>query len=130
MTGEKNLKVLLKNMCPQLKKGEYVFCTIDSKKYRELDMLPIGMFQEEESVTIIVPKETADTYSLPYSHVWALITLSVHSDVTAVGLLAVVTNKLASAGITVNVFSAFYHDHLFVLSHEAEHAMKLLNDIN
>lgn len=130
VNGETNLKILLNNLNPLLIKGEYVFCTVDREKFNELDSVPVGLFQEEESITLLITKETADRHSLPYSHLWALITLSANSDLTAVGLLAAVTQKLASAGITVNVFSAYYHDHLFVLSHEADRAMKLLIELS
>jgi len=130
MNGETNLKILLNNLNPLLIQGEYVFCTVDRETFNELDSVPVGLFQEEESLTIIITKETADRYSLSYSHLWTMITLSAHSELTAVGLLAAVTQKLASAGITVNVFSAYYHDHLFVLPHEADSAMKLLIELS
>jgi hypothetical protein len=36
---------------------------------------------------------------------------------------------LASAGISVNPISAYYHDHLFVPSERAEKVMKLLDEL-
>jgi len=126
MIGEKDLKILLKNLRPRLCEGRFVFCTLDADDYEELPIEPLGSFREEEGFTVILRKEEADEHRLTYSHVWALITLSVYSDLAAVGLLAVVAGSLASAGISVNVVSAYYHDHLFVLADEAARATALL----
>jgi hypothetical protein len=44
MTGETDLKRLLKGMKPKLNEGEFVFCTVKSRqRANELD--PLGMFQ-------------------------------------------------------------------------------------
>ena len=58
-----------------------------------------------------------------------MITLSVHSSLDAVGFLAAVTAKLATAGMGVKPASAFYHDHLFVPAGPAEGAMRLLAEL-
>lgn len=55
-----------------------------------------------------------------------MITLTVHSNLNAVGFLAAVAAKLAEHQISVNVVSAFYHDHLFVPDEKAEQAMQIL----
>ena len=57
------------------------------------------------------------------------MTLTVHSDLSAVGLLAAVTDLLSKAGIPVNTVSAFYHDHLFVPHERAEQTISLLEDL-
>ena len=59
---------------------------------------------------------------------FALISLTVHSDLHAVGLLAKITNALAKEGISVNAFSAYYHDHLFVPFARKDDAMAALTD--
>ena len=116
-------------MSPKLIDADYVFCTISEKRLSELKMSPILIFKEEEGVTIIVEKEIADNNSLTYSRVWTLITLTVHSDLSTVGFLALITEKLAKFGISVNVISAYYHDHLFVPKEKAEEALLLLNEL-
>ncbi len=84
------------------------------------------LFQEEEGVTVIVEKAVADKSKLSYTQIWSLITLNVDSDLSAVGFLAAITPVLAKAGISVNVISAYYHDHLFVPEGKAKEAIRIL----
>jgi len=58
-----------------------------------------------------------------------MITLNIHSSLEAVGFLAAITTRLASAGMGVNPVSAFYHDHLFVPADRADEAMALLTQL-
>jgi len=126
LTGITDLHTLLKSMKPELVKEKFVFCTVSEQSFSKLNVKPLLIFKEEEGITIVLKKESADANSLPYSSVWALITLTVSSDLTAVGFLAAITNSLAESGISVNVVSAYYHDHLFVPIEKAEKAMQVL----
>jgi hypothetical protein len=92
----------------------------------QLDIQPVGWFREAEGITVIVDKIAAEQAGLSYTFVSRMITLTVHSSLEAIGFLAVITRKLAEAGISVNPVSAYYHDHLFVPSGKAEQAMQLL----
>lgn len=130
MSGIKDLNKLIKSMKPALIKGNFVFCTISEKQFSKLKVRPKLIFMEKEGITFIVEKKIADKNSLMYSSVWAMITLTIHSDLTAVGFLAVITNKLAKQGITVNVVSAYYHDHLFVPFKKAKKAVFLLKELS
>ena len=125
-----NLNVLLKSMKPKLINTEFVFCTVSEEQFSSLNVNPLFMFKEEEGTTIVIERKTADSNSLSYSNVWVLITLTAHSNLTAVGFLAAITDKLAKAGISVNVVSAYYHDHLFVPFDKAEKAMTLLKKLS
>ncbi|MBD2233047.1 ACT domain-containing protein [Phormidium tenue] len=127
MPGETNLTRLLSSMQPTLREGEYVFCTLPSLNGQDLD--PLGFFREEEGMTLILPRHQAEAAGLPYSAVFAMITLSVHSSLEAVGFLAAIATRLASHGISVNPVSAFYHDHLFVPVAQAETAIALLHEL-
>ena len=114
-------------MKPKLVPDEYVFCTVKGT------MPPVKarmVFDEEEGTTLILEKKIADKNSLPYSGAWSLITLTVHSDLAAVGFLAAMTEKLAKAGIGVNAVSAYYHDHLFVPKNRAREAIELLAEFS
>ncbi|MBW4461314.1 MAG: ACT domain-containing protein [Nodosilinea sp. WJT8-NPBG4] len=127
MDGETNLTKLLSSMRPILREGEYVFCTLPA--LGSLDLDPVGFFKEEEGLTLILARPQAEAASLPYSAIFAMITLSVHSSLEAVGLLAAIATRLASHGISVNPVSAFYHDHLFVPVAQAEAAIALLHEL-
>ena len=110
MDGERNLDMLLKTMQPHLRDGKWVFRTsVDSFDAATLETA-ILMFREPEGVTIISPA-TPNHDGLP---VWAMITLSIHSSLEAVGFLAAITTALAAMDIPVNAVSAYYHDHIFV----------------
>jgi hypothetical protein len=129
MAGETELEKLLATMKPELQEGEFVFCTVSPESLGRLHIEPIGWFREAEGITLVVERNTADSMGLKYEFVSRMITLTVHSSLEAVGFLAVITNKLASSGISVNPISAYYHDHLFVPSEKAGMVMRLLNEL-
>ena len=129
MNGETNLQSLISKMVPQLQQGEYVFCTV--KDVADIDINKImGFFKEAEGFTIILPRESADQLGLAYSYIAAWITLMVHSSLEAVGLTAAFSNALAENGISCNVVAAYYHDHIFVHTNDAEKAMSVLNKLS
>ena len=130
MRGIKNLDKLLKEMKPELADKEYVFCTLPEDKFDRLQLTTLLVYKEKEGLTIITEREIADANSLSYSDVWKLITLTVHSDLSAVGFLARITDKLAKAGISVNVCSGYYHDHLFVPIEKANNAIDILKRLS
>lgn len=124
-----NLGTLLKNMDPVLSDKTYCFCSFNNPDPALLKK-SLGCFIEKEGVTLIleerlVPKDPGMRVSKPH----AFITLNVYSDLEAVGFLAVISKKLAEAGISINAISAYYHDHVFVPKPMAENAMKILKEI-
>jgi uncharacterized protein len=121
MDAERDLDLLITAMAPVLCEGEFVFCTAG-----EIVGEPVCSFREAEGWTLILRRGEAERLGVAYSFPCRMITLSVHSDLEAVGLLAAVAGELAAAGISVNVVSAYYHDHLFVPVARAEEAMEVL----
>jgi hypothetical protein len=111
-------------MKPKLLQGEFVFCTAKERDFPALR--PLLVFREDEGTTVVVSKEDAQKAVLSYSESWAMITLTVHSDLQTVGFLAKVTTELAKENISVNVVSAYFHDHLFVPYDKADKAMQVL----
>ena len=87
-------------------------------------------FKEKEGITLILYRKDAEVNSIKYEGVWALITMTVHSDLAAVGFLARLAAALAKEGISVNAVSAFYHDHLFVPKEKSKEAMKVLQKLS
>jgi hypothetical protein len=84
---------------------------------------------EPEGASAVLARGEAERLGVPYRDVFRLITLSVHSDLLAVGLIAAVSRRLAEAGIPCNVLSALHHDHLLVPSAEAGRALDLLRQL-
>lgn len=116
---------MLASIKPVLNAGEFVFCVVDDNvNINPNDVLM--SFREAEGKTVIISKELADRQGLPYSFVAAWITLTVHSSLAAVGLTAAFSKALTDAGISCNVVAAFYHDHIFVDTKDAEKAMRVL----
>ena len=130
MSGEDNIKTLLKGMKPEMPEGIFVFCSIPSDSEIPASLRPVLTFREREGTTLIVRREQAERARLPYQFASRQITLTVHSSLEAVGLLAAITARLAGAGISVNAVSAFYHDHLFVPEQRAEDAVRLLQEMS
>jgi hypothetical protein len=130
MNGETDLKTLLKTMRPSLHEMPYVFCSVGRHTYDELPFDPLGVFREQEGITIIATQQQASDHGLPFDRTWACITLTVHSSLSAVGFLAAVTDRLALAGISVNPVSAYYHDHLFVPWERRRQAMEALKALS
>ncbi|PSL23778.1 hypothetical protein CLV42_117136 [Chitinophaga ginsengisoli] len=129
MSGITDISTLLKHMTPQLHEGEYVFCTVDNPGQIDLQEV-IGTFREEEGITLILARETADRLQLPYTYTAAWITLTIHSSLEAVGLTAAFSTALAKAGISCNVIAAWYHDHIFVAAGDADKAMQTLKSLS
>ncbi len=130
LSGQRDLGILLATMAPVLRDEEFVFCSIPQHRLSALNCSPWGLFQEDEGTTVIVTVEQAIQCNLPMATRWRMITLTVHSDLQAVGFLAVMTTALARANISVNAISAYFHDHLLVLSEQADAALACLLDLS
>lgn len=130
MSGETNLANLIDSMSPVLDKTEYVFGTLKTYSYKQLDRLaPICTFREKEGLSVILKKDVADDQNIEYSGVFKCITLNVHSSLDAVGLTAAISTKLAQSNVSANVIAAHYHDHVFIASRDADKALADLNDL-
>ena len=126
MSGEMNLSELLKTMNPIVCDGIYVFCSLSQPVFESSRIQPKMQFFEDEGVTVIILKEEAITLGVEFSAPSRMITLTVHSSLDAIGFLAEITTRLAREKISVNVVSAFYHDHLFVPVNHADRALEIL----
>lgn len=133
MSGVSNLETLLKSMEPELNQEKYFIASISETQLISLsDYLQhiLCIFREKEGLTVvfseplkpIVEKMADGNISDPF----AFISLKVHSDLMAVGLLAAITKVLAVKGISVNAFSAYFHDHLLVPYERRQDAMDAL----
>jgi len=115
MSGISDLPTLLASLSPVVSPDTYVFLTRPLGTYGDgAELNPIAMFSENEGLTLVVPKERADSAGERYHGEYRLISLSVLSDLQAVGLTAAIANALAEHGISANIVAAFHHDHIFV----------------
>jgi len=118
--GERDLKVLLSRMAPQLSHRQWTFQPIS-----DLGSLPedaFALIREEEGLCCILPGAAMK----PDAPTFAKITLQVHSDLEAVGLTAAVATALASSQIPCNVVAGLRHDHIFVPWNSRHQALDLL----
>lgn len=136
MPGESDLGKLLKRMEPTLGSGKYYFATVGGSQLLALSGYLnsiVDVFNEEEGLSIVFSEDVkegiAQLSGKPIIGPFAFITLTVHSDLYAVGLLAKVTSALASEGISANAFSAYHHAHLFVPYERTDEAMEILSGI-
>ena len=127
--GETDLSVLLRSMRPELHTGIFVFATLPPGQPVPTTLAPVMLFREVEGTTLILTEDEARGFGLAHTFRCRLITLTVHSSLDAVGFLAAITTRLATAGMSVNPVSAFHHDHLFVPANRAEEALDLLNEL-
>lgn len=115
-------------MRPVLNEGVYCF-VIAPPGFDVMSVSPIATFLEREGLTLIIEEHVAASHRLRISFRAAWITLTVHSDLAAVGLTAAISTALADAGISCNVVAAVHHDHLFVPIDRAADAMRALNSL-
>jgi hypothetical protein len=119
--GETDLKVLLATMRPVLHDTPYGFALWQG----DLPFRPFATVAEDEGLTVVAPLSV-----LGGGPPWARISLTVHSDLAAVGLTAAFARALADAGISCNVIAGVHHDHLFVPWDQRTEALAALRDLS
>ncbi|MBU0532300.1 ACT domain-containing protein [Candidatus Micrarchaeota archaeon] len=94
----------------------------------------VDIFREEEGISILfmesIVDEMKELSDLEIAGPFAMITLNVYSDLMAVGFLAKMTEVLAAKKISVNAFSAYHHDHIFVPYEKKDEAMVILKTLS
>jgi predicted N-acetyltransferase YhbS len=128
MTGEMNLQTLLASIHPVVRDGDYVYALWPHGK--PLDAGIEAAVREAEGLTVVLSREEADRLGLAYDFVAAWITLQVHSELEAVGLMAAVGKALTDARISCNVLAGFHHDHLLVPVADAARAVEVLAELS
>ena len=120
-----NLTALLRSMEPVLHEGVYAYCTVTQDALIAA-LAPVVTVRESEGLTLVVPEEQAVAAGLRVLFRAAWISLTVHSDLEAVGLTAAFSGALGQAGISCNVVAGAFHDHLFVPVAQAQKALQVL----
>lgn len=117
-----DLQVLLRSLQPVLNPGQFVFASLQSSAAREVKDA-VAFIREPEGLSVVLEESNAKRYGVLADRAFAWITLSVNSDLLAVGLTAAVSSALSHAGISCNVVAGTHHDHLFVPVDRAATAM-------
>jgi hypothetical protein len=132
-----NLDQLLKDMEPSSREGRYFMVSVAESQVmviaNYLNYI-VDVFREKEGISIVFSEEIIENMKQisetePVGP-FAMITLNVYSDLMAVGFLAKITEVLAAEKISVNAFSAYHHDHLFVPYEEKNKALAILKKLS
>lgn len=124
MTGLTDPERIRLTLTPRLVDGEVVCLCWSSEQPVPADAL--GTLQEEEGLTVLLPRMTADQMGLDYHTPLRRIVLGVHSSLEAVGLTAAVSRELARIDCPANIWAGYYHDHVLVPAPLAEAALAAL----
>ena len=120
-----DLALLLASIEPALNPGVYGYATVPATT--DLSAIAcIATIRETEGLTVIAPESEIRKAGLAVLFRAAWITLTVHSELAAVGLTAAFATALSAAGISCNVIAGAYHDHILVPEPQAEAAMAAL----
>ncbi len=123
-----DITVLLKTIEPVLNPGIFVFASVAART--DLDPAVIlASIKEPEGLSVVMNEADAQRYKIPILFRCSWITLSVISDLQAVGLTAAFAAALGNAGISCNVVAGAYHDHIFVPVQSAARAMHVLRSL-
>ncbi len=115
-------------MEPELNAGVYAYCA--APHGADLSALsPVATVVESEGLTLVLPEAQAVRAGFAVLFRAAWITLTVHSDLQAVGLTAAFATALGQNGISCNVIAGAYHDHTFVPVEQAQLALAALRGL-
>lgn len=120
-----DLREIIRSLRPVLNKGVYVYLSVPHD-FDITGLNAVGTFRETEGLTVIIDERDAQKTGHEVLFRAAWITLSVRSDLQAVGLTAAFASALGEADISCNIVGAACHDHVFVPVDLADEAMKVL----
>ena len=130
MPGQTDLKKILESIDPYLVDESFIFMTTDQSLSSISNTLnPIASFKENEGLSIVITQATADKNAITYDSVFSCISLGVHSSLESYGLISTISKELTQNNISTNVFSGYYHDHIFVQSSKAHQALEIISKI-
>lgn len=129
MAGETDLMKLLRGMEPVLWADPYGYAVLPAGHPVPDDVSPFALIDEAEGVTLVASVDALAAAGLAVGSHWARITLTIHSDLAAVGLTAAFAQALAARGISANVVAGFHHDHIFVQWDRRQDALDALRQL-
>lgn len=124
----KDLDQLINSMEPVLSPGVFAFVSVQSAEVLKSVKILASVW-ETEGYSAVIAESDAVSLGLPIMFRAGWITLTVNSDLQAVGLTAAFASALGKAGISCNVVAGAYHDHIFVPIERASEAIKVLKNM-
>lgn len=120
------MKALLRSMQPTLLPETYAYVTVPAGRPMPANLNPLATFKEPEGWSLLVTEREAGMSGLPQSFWCRGIQLGIQPSLYAVGLLAAISERLARAGISINIISAYHRDYIFVPTSRAEESLNIL----
>jgi len=114
VSGETKLSTLLQELRPRLSPIEFAFGVVREGEQLPPHVQPVSTVREDEGLTVVAPADQLVGTRIDHIPGWAMISLEVHSSLSAIGLMAAVAQALAAESISVNAVAGFHHDHIFV----------------
>jgi hypothetical protein len=113
-------------MQPVLLPETYAYVTVPSGRPIPATLNPLASFREPEGWSLLVTEREAGMSGLAQSFWCRGIQLGIQPSLYAVGLLAAISERLARAGISINIISAYHRDYVFVPIARADEALNIL----
>lgn len=123
-----DLRELLRTLDPVRNPGVYTFVSISDGTAIDPGLV-VASIREPEGLSLILDESVAEELGFLPRFRCTWITLTVGSDLAAVGLTAAVAKALADEGISCNVVAGTHHDHLFVPFERVDDAMRVLRQL-
>ncbi len=118
-----DLRALLAGLQPELHGQPYGYACLDPALPLPDGVVPFAMVAEAEGLTVVAPEAQLVAAGVDFLGGWARISLTVVSDLAAVGLTAAIAGALTEVGISANVIAGYHHDHFLVQAARADEAM-------
>ena len=123
----RDLAALLAGMEPVLAGEIYGFACVHGAV--PAAVMSFAVVVEAEGLTVVAPEAQLQAAGLAFQGGWARISLTVVSDLEAVGLTAAIATALTLRGISANVIAGYHHDHVFVQATRAEEALAVMRGL-
>ncbi|HPE27150.1 ACT domain-containing protein [Albidovulum sp.] len=130
MRGETDLARMLATMEPVLRPEEFGYGLIPGMAAIPAGLVPFATVREAEGLTVIAPCAALVRHGIAHRRGFACISLSVHSDLEALGLTAAFARALADAGLGANVIAGLHHDHILTSWDRREAALACLRALS
>ena len=130
MAAISDLTVLLRTMEPVLYPGVYGYAGLPPGAGVPPGLQPFATVAEAEGMTLVALADELTAAGVVHQGSWARISLTVQSDLAAVGLTAAFAAALGAEGISANVVAGYHHDHIFVPWDRRDDAMAALQALS